>query len=97
MYFSFPAVSHNCALTYPPSRNCIIFVANSIAIVGNGDVGNTPFTYFANKLLFPTEISPTRITFIVVNFAFISYLCKDDRISFQNCSHLLDYPFFIFL
>ncbi len=39
-------------------------IQETIAIVGKGEVGKTPFTYFVNKLLFPTEMSPTRITFI---------------------------------
>jgi hypothetical protein len=37
-------------------------VANSIAIVGNGEIGKFPFTYFDINDDFPTALSPTKMT-----------------------------------
>ena len=62
LYLSCPAESHICALIYPPSFICIIFVANSIAIVGAGATGKIPLTYFDKIAVFPTPESPIIIT-----------------------------------
>ena len=43
-----------------------IFVANSMAIVGKGDSGNSFLIYCDIKLDFPTPISPTSITIIII-------------------------------
>jgi hypothetical protein len=40
----------------------MVFVANSTAIVGTGEVGNIPLTYLDRRQLFPTPESPTNIT-----------------------------------
>ncbi len=39
-------------------------MANSVATVARGEVGNTPFKYLDNKAVFPTLVSPIIIIFV---------------------------------
>ena len=62
------------AFIYPPSFIWIIFVANSVATVDKGDVGNTPLKYFDNKAVFPTHESP--IIIILYKWSYFVSICK---------------------
>ena len=60
-------VSQIYALTVPPVFNGTGLVANSTPIVGNLFFGNEPLMYLLNRWVFPTPVSPTRITKELIN------------------------------
>ena len=76
LYFSCAAVSHIWAFMYLIYLIWIIFVANSIEIVGKGDIGTTPLTYLDNNDDFPTPMSPNKIT---IYFLYIFYFYISDH------------------
>lgn len=58
----FIPVSHICALTLSPFLRATVLVANSTPMVGTGLRGRIPFTYLFSRCVFPTPVSPTKIT-----------------------------------
>ena len=67
---SWPAVSQICAFTVPPAFSVTPFVANSTPMVGYLFFGNSFFMYRLSKCVFPTPVSPTRITVHLRNFSY---------------------------
>ena len=59
---SWPAVSQICALTVPPAFSVTPLVANSTPMVGYLFLGSSFLIYRLSRCVFPTPVSPTRIT-----------------------------------
>ena len=59
---SYPAVSQIYAFTVPPAFKVTPLVANSTPIVGYLFFGSSFLMYRLRRCVFPTPVSPTRIT-----------------------------------